>query len=85
LANFTLNGLEKAVEREVKNKYNVKKRGIYIGVSENSRGNVGPRHLSTNLATIRYADDFVILARSKRMIEETIKPCVERFLSERGL
>lgn len=85
LANFTLNGIEPEIERAVKEQYNVKMRGIYIGVSKNSRGTINPRYLSTNLATIRYADDFVVLARSKRMIEKTVRPCVDRFLQERGL
>lgn len=43
------------------------------------------KFLSTQLATIRYADDFIVLARSRRMIEEVIRPAVENFLSERGL
>ena len=34
---------------------------------------------------VRFADDFVILARSRRMIESTIKPCVDAFLKERGI
>ena len=34
---------------------------------------------------VRFADDIVILARSKRMIEETIKPSAERFLEPRGV
>ena len=34
---------------------------------------------------IRYADDFVITGKTKELLEETIKPAVERFLTERGL
>ena len=34
---------------------------------------------------IRYADDFVITGKTKELLEETIKPAVERFLKERGL
>jgi RNA-directed DNA polymerase len=34
---------------------------------------------------IRYADDFVITGKTKELLEETIKPTVERFLKERGL
>jgi RNA-directed DNA polymerase len=85
LANFTLNGLEARVEGTVQKTYNVKKRGIYIGVSPNSKGNKMPRYLSTNLFTVRFADDFIILGRSLKMIEEVVKPCVEEFLKERGL
>lgn len=34
---------------------------------------------------IRYADDFVITGATEQILAETIKPAVERFLSERGL
>ncbi len=34
---------------------------------------------------IRYADDFIVTGDSKEMLEHTIKPMIERFLSERGL
>jgi RNA-directed DNA polymerase len=34
---------------------------------------------------VRYADDFVITARSKELLEDEIKPLVREFLAERGL
>jgi RNA-directed DNA polymerase len=34
---------------------------------------------------IRYADDFVITAASRKIIEDEIAPLVEHFLKERGL
>ncbi|HMF30630.1 MAG TPA: group II intron reverse transcriptase/maturase [Candidatus Lokiarchaeia archaeon] len=34
---------------------------------------------------VRYADDFVVVAATSRIIERTIRPTVERFLAERGL
>lgn len=34
---------------------------------------------------IRYADDFIITGKSKELLEETIRPLVERFFQERGL
>jgi RNA-directed DNA polymerase len=34
---------------------------------------------------IRYADDFVITGKTKELLEETIKPAVEKFLKERSL
>jgi RNA-directed DNA polymerase len=34
---------------------------------------------------VRYADDFVVIANSKELLLEEIKPLVERFLRERGL
>lgn len=65
-------------------KYDVKTKGIYIGKLP-KRGKVKYGFLATNLFTVRFADDVVVLARSKRMIEETVKPCIGLFLKERGL
>ena len=42
-----------------------------------------PRRSRVNF--IRYADDFIITGKSKRMLESQVKPVVERFLAERGL
>jgi RNA-directed DNA polymerase len=40
---------------------------------------------STGVMLVRYADDFIITARSRTLLEEQIKPFVEQFLAERGL
>jgi RNA-directed DNA polymerase len=37
------------------------------------------------IKTVRYADDFIVIAPSRRIIETFVKPAVEEFLSERGL
>jgi RNA-directed DNA polymerase len=34
---------------------------------------------------IRYADDFVVVAETKEILEETVQPALQRFLAERGL
>ena len=34
---------------------------------------------------VRYADDFIITGKSKELLENEVKPWVERFLKERGL
>jgi RNA-directed DNA polymerase len=34
---------------------------------------------------IRYADDFIVTAKSKRLLERYVQPAIERFLAERGL
>ncbi len=34
---------------------------------------------------VRYADDFIITGSSKDLLEDEVKPLVERFLLERGL
>jgi len=42
-----------------------------------------PRRSRVNF--VRYADDFIITGKSKRLLEKQIKPAVEVFLAERGL
>jgi len=44
-----------------------------------------PRWHAKKVNFVRYADDFVITAKSKEIIEEEIKPFVIEFLKERGL
>jgi len=34
---------------------------------------------------VRYADDFIIAGNSKELLENEVKPLVEKFLSTRGL
>lgn len=43
-----------------------------------------PRYLN-KVYVVRYADDFVIMAESKVLLEEKVKPAIEQFLKERGL
>jgi len=57
------------LEETVKNSYPKRIRG-----GERSKINV-----------IRYADDFIITAKSKELLEDVIKPVVIEFLKERGL
>ena len=42
-----------------------------------------PRRSRVNF--IRYADDFIVTGKSKRLLEEKVKPAVVKFLAERGL
>ncbi|MBB3101943.1 group II intron reverse transcriptase/maturase [Azomonas macrocytogenes] len=39
----------------------------------------------TKVQVVRYADDFVVLADSKKLLEQEIKPWIETFLSIRGV
>ncbi len=41
-----------------------------------------PRRSGVNF--IRYADDFIITGKSERILENNVRPAVERFLAERG-
>jgi hypothetical protein len=82
---MTLNGLEKTIEEGVAKCYRVRKRGVYVGTTKDSQGKLMPLFLTPGLFVVRFADDFVILARSKRMIEEGVLPNLKAFLKERGL
>lgn len=42
-----------------------------------------PRRRRVNF--VRYADDFIVTGKSKKILEQHIKPALEKFLSERGL
>lgn len=44
---------------------------------------VVPRRSRVNF--VRYADDFIVTGKSKRLLEEEVKPAIESFLAERGL
>jgi len=59
LANMTLDGLERLIQKSV------------------------PRRSRVNF--VRYADDFIVTGKSKRLLEKNVKPIIESFLAERGL
>ncbi|GAB4343151.1 MAG: hypothetical protein Kow0089_18770 [Desulfobulbaceae bacterium] len=42
-----------------------------------------PRRNRVNF--VRYADDFIVTGKSKRLLERHVRPAVEKFLAERGL
>ena len=48
-----------------------------------ARGSAAARKQKVHL--VRYADDFVITGSSQELLEERVKPLVEKFLAERGL
>ncbi len=52
------------------------------GLEETVRRAV-PRRVRVNF--IRYADDFIITGKSRRLLEVKVKPAIEKFLAERGL
>ena len=53
------------------------------GMEKAIRSRIRPRHDQVNF--IRYADDFVVTARTKETLETVVKPAVVAFLAERGL
>lgn len=52
------------------------------GLEHAIRGSV-PRRSRVNF--IRYADDFIATGKSRRLLEEQVKPAIENFLAKRGL
>ena len=53
------------------------------GLEETVRKAVPSRRSRVNF--IRYADDFIITGKSKRLLVEKVRPAVEKFLADRGL
>jgi RNA-directed DNA polymerase len=70
LANITLDGLEKEIDKAF---------GIVIRPDGCRKNNINKLHL------IRYADDFIVTASSREVLEEQVKPLIENFLLARGL
>ena len=49
------------------------------------RNSRGGRYDNPKVALVRYADDFIVTGASKDLLENEVRPVVERFLRERGL
>lgn len=80
LANFTLNGLEKEVMASINPLTKNKEKRITVTLKDGTK-----TRIATSISYVRYADDFVILARSKHIINNYVQPKVNEFLLERGL
>ncbi len=70
LANMTLDGLEATIDNAF---------GITIRPDGCRKNNPHKLHL------IRYADDFIVTASNREILENKVKPIIEDFLSIRGL
>jgi RNA-directed DNA polymerase len=70
LANITLDGLENMLDNAF---------GISIRPDGCRKNNKHKIHF------IRYADDFIVTANNKDILENKVKPLIEDFLSKRGL
>jgi RNA-directed DNA polymerase len=80
LGNFTLNGLEKVVLNSIKSIVANDVQVLKITKKDGKKSSI-----RLGVKCVRYADDFVILARNKRILTNYIKPAVVEFLKERGL
>jgi len=70
LANMTLDGLEAAIDKAF---------DITIRADGCRKNNTHKIHL------VRYADDFIVTASNKEILENKVKPLIEGFLEQRGL
>lgn len=70
LANYTLDGIEEYLRKTCK-------------ISLDKHGHSHKNKYKVNL--IRYADDFIITAKSKEYLQVVVKPTLIKFLQQRGL
>ncbi len=80
LANFTLNGLEKIVKNSLSTLTRSTEQRMQIKLKDGTY-----RRIALATQVIRYADDFVVITRSKNLLAKYIVPAIEAFLKERGL
>jgi RNA-directed DNA polymerase len=80
LANFTLNGLEKTVMDSINPLTKSKEKRIAIRLMDGSK-----TRIASALAYVRYADDFIVLARSNHIMNNYVLPSINNFLKPRGL
>lgn len=80
LANFTLNGLEDTILKSIYpiTKSIEQRKPVRLRDGRVVRLNVG-------VSMVRYADDFVVVARSKQILNHYVTPAITKFLLERGL
>jgi len=80
LANFTLNGLESTIMNSINPVTKSKDKRIFVRLKDGSR-----TRIASGLFYVRYADDFVVMARSNYLIRKFILPSIRAFLKDRGL
>nr|AYE93198.1 hypothetical protein C0995_000021 [Termitomyces sp.] len=80
LANFTLNGLEKTVKNSLSPLTKSDEQRMQVKLRDGTYRRIA---LSTQL--IRYADDFVVITRSRNILDKLVVPAINTFLKERGL
>lgn len=80
LANFTLNGLESVIMNSINPVTKSKDKRIPVRLKDGFR-----TRIASGLLYVRYADDFVVMARSKHLIQALVLPSIKTFLEARGL
>lgn len=76
IANIVLDGIETMLNQRYKKRTKAKGKDIWKSPSKEENHHVN---------FIRYADDFIVTADSKELIENEIKPLIRGFLEDRGL
>ena len=86
LRNFTLNGIEERVLKSIypiNNGYSrkqIKVKGLIEG-----RTTAQAMSVKMDVSIVRYVDDFVVIAKSKNILNKYVTPAITDFLKERGL
>lgn len=80
LSNFTLNGLEKVVKEAIHPLTRSKGQRMQIKHRDGKY-----RRISLSTECIRYADDFIVITRSKNILDKYINPAINKFLEQRGV
>ena len=80
LANFTLNGLETVVMNSLKSITKSKDKRIFVSLKDGTA-----TRIASGLFYVRYADDFVVVARFNYLIRKHVLPSIKDFLEIRGL
>jgi len=80
LVNFTLNGLEKAVNDSILSLTKSKEKRIVIKRKDGTR-----TRIPSSLFIVRFADEFVVLARSKHILQKYVRPAIQDFIEKRNL
>jgi len=80
LANFTLDGIEQAIEKSLDRITKNREKKLTIKRRDGTKTSINLRPI-----VCRFADDVVIIGRSKNILEKYIKPALILFLKERGL
>ena len=79
IANMVLDGMEAILNAKYRRKCRCSKTGKLYWHHPHLKRDNKQVHL------IRYADDFIITGNSKEILENEVKPMIEKFLTERGL
>ena len=59
--------------------------GLQALLKQHFSARIGPGSPRLKVNLVRYADDFIITGTSRQVLEQQVRPLVERFLADRGL